>query len=457
MTTLDVYLEAVTDPIGKLTSDDNGSIRFRYTTLDVPHPISLSLPLQDAPFGDVVARGFFANLLFENEMRDQIMQRHGIAERDIVGLLYHLGADCPGAISCVPEGNPPGQRPGRLGEDYNRLNGSFTLPDDEKYVGSKVPVDGDLAKIMASLRDHRRLPPETDDPSPLAGVQGKIALTLLPDGTLALPKTGSGAPTTHVLKVPRRAQMASVQREHLATRILSRVQAHTVAQTRVIGEGELQGLLVTRFDRRVDGESVYRIHQEDFCQALGFGDHLKYERNGTADRAFTAMMIGKLLQKTQVPARARQAFCEITLANMALGNSDNHAKNHALLYTAARPELAPAYDIDPVLLDDVNHEMAFRVGRARMADDVVLSDLQEFGTALGARGFPKPQQRRATEIFAALLDEAATVPRPTGMGLCHVIRQQIHHLSMNLGLGLNVPEFDNIPVNRPYALSGFAN
>jgi len=84
MTVLDVYLEAVRDPIGKLSSDAEGSISFRYTRLDVPHPVSLSLPLQQAPFGDVVARGFFANLLFENEMRDQVMQRHGIEERDPV-------------------------------------------------------------------------------------------------------------------------------------------------------------------------------------------------------------------------------------------------------------------------------------------------------------------------------------------------------------------------------------
>ena len=102
MTRLDVYLEAVPEPIGQLSSEPDGDVSFRYVTDAIPHAISVSLPVRDEPFGDVAARGFFSNLLFENEMRDQVMQRHGIAERDIVGLLTHLGADCPGAISCVP-------------------------------------------------------------------------------------------------------------------------------------------------------------------------------------------------------------------------------------------------------------------------------------------------------------------------------------------------------------------
>jgi len=135
---------------------------------------------------------------------------------------------------------------------------------------------------------------------------------------------------------------------------------------------------------------------------------------------------------------------------MALGNSDNHAKNHALLYTSSKPELAPAYDIDPVLLDhDVTHEMAFRVGEARMADEVVADDLDAFARALGARGFAMPRQRRTTVLLEALLVEADVSPGPAGRGLRYAIRRQIHHLSSNLDLGIDVPEFDNVPVDGP--------
>lgn len=452
MTRLDVYLEAVPEPIGQLSSEPDGDVSFRYVTDAIPHAISVSLPVRDEPFGDVAARGFFSNLLFENEMRDQVMQRHGIAERDIVGLLTHLGADCPGAISCVPEGAPPGKRPGRLDIDYDALDDapvvSEAMPANDLDI-TPLPVGGAVARIMASLRDHRRLPPDCDDPSPLAGVQGKVALAVLPGGRLGLPKPGSGAPTTHILKVPRASAMFSVADEHLATRLMARALRHPVAHTRILGEGSLQGLLVTRFDRTVMEGRVHRVHQEDFCQALGFGHTLKYERNGVEGRAFTATAIGGLLRATRVPALARQAFFEITLANMVLGNSDNHAKNHALLYTTAKPDLAPAYDVDPVLLDaGVTHEMSFRIGRARMADDVSRDDLDEFMTALGARGYVNAQQVRVFGIVQSLVHAAGDLPRPNAKGLCDAILQQAHHLSKNLELGLDVLEFDAVPVNR---------
>ncbi|WP_073144484.1 hypothetical protein [Litoreibacter ascidiaceicola] len=52
-------------------------------------------------------------------------------------------------------------------------------------------------------------------PSPLAGVQGKVALARMSDGRFALPKSGLNAPTTHILKLPRPSQMRVVQDEHL--------------------------------------------------------------------------------------------------------------------------------------------------------------------------------------------------------------------------------------------------
>lgn len=89
-------------------------------------------------------------------------------------------------------------------------------------------------------------------------MQGKIALTRLEDGRLELPVSGSGAPTTHILKVPRAGQMGAVQREHQAAGVMAAIQSHPMVQTCILGEGDLQGLLVARFDRRVDGGKVHR-------------------------------------------------------------------------------------------------------------------------------------------------------------------------------------------------------
>ena len=455
MTTLDVYLEALRDPIGKLSSAPDGNISFRYTVSALPHPVSVSLPLREQPYGDVESRGYFSNLLFENEMRDQVMQRYQIEERDIVGLLYHLGTDCPGAISCVPEGAPPGKRPGDLEADYEAIDGSPIVPEgpvEDRLSLDALPVSdiSDLGRIMKSLSDRRKLPEGSlKDPSPLAGVQGKIALTRLPDGRLALPHADSGAPTTHILKVPRAGAMNSVPLEHLAMGLMARVQGYPVAQTRILGEGDLRGLLIERFDRKIEGTFVHRIHQEDFCQALGLGHQLKYERNGAPGHRFDAVAVGALLRLTAAPGAARQAFFEITLANMILGNSDNHAKNHALLYRRGKPELAPAYDIDPVLLEDVNHEMSFRLGQARMADDVMREDLEAFCRALGYRRLTTPLLDRVKQLVADLSETTKDLPRPSAKRLADVILQQAHHLAENFNLGLGPFEFDAVPVNRP--------
>ncbi|MEP3333264.1 hypothetical protein [Sedimentitalea sp.] len=94
-------------------------------------------------------------------------------------MLYRLGADCPGSISCVPEGNGPAKRPGVLSADYDSLDGSPQILDTLSDVEGRLVVSGELACSMKSLRDNRRLPLDSDDPSTLAGVQGKIAVTRL--------------------------------------------------------------------------------------------------------------------------------------------------------------------------------------------------------------------------------------------------------------------------------------
>lgn len=43
-------------------------------------------------------------------------------------------------------------------------------------------------------------------------------------------------------------------------------------------------LLVGRYDRAGTGHEVYRLHQEDFCQALARPPAAKYEFNGTGTR-----------------------------------------------------------------------------------------------------------------------------------------------------------------------------
>jgi serine/threonine-protein kinase HipA len=429
---LDVFLEASSAPIGRLTRLEDGTASFRYLTDALAHPLSVSLPLQEEPFSDIATRGFFGNLLFENAQREQVMQRHGLDFSDIVGLLEHLGADCPGSISCVPVGAGPAKTPGDLLTDYDPLD------------------DAELLRIMVSLRDRRQVPDDTRDPSPLAGVQGKIALTLLPDGRFALPKRGLNVPTTHILKVPRGAEMTSVAQEHLAMSLMAKLQSFPVAQTRCLGDGDLQGLLVTRFDRAITGTTVRRLHQEDFAQALGLGPQLKYERNGTSARRFSAEAVGRLLLATAQPGRARQAFLEMTLVNLALGNTDNHAKNHALLHDGPRPSLAPIYDVLPVLIDDqVTHQLAFDIGRARMTDEITPADLGAFVRAIGFPRVTPALLDRLRQIVTGVVARIPEMSGPVRKRIGDAMAEQARALAAALEMTIDIPERDLVVLNRP--------
>ncbi len=187
---LDVRIDGFANPVGALVSEEGGDVSFGYSADHLAQeravPISLCLPLREAPFGGYATRAFFGNLLNENDDLQRIVDRERLDRNDIVGLLYHLGADCAGAISCLPASAPAAKVPGLLATDYDFLD------------------EAQIIDIARRLADRAPLPEAVRDPSPVAGVQRKIALVATADGRFALPKRGLGAPTTHILKVPTR-------------------------------------------------------------------------------------------------------------------------------------------------------------------------------------------------------------------------------------------------------------
>ncbi|MER9297854.1 HipA domain-containing protein [Mesorhizobium sp. M0621] len=370
--TLDVRLDGFTEPVGILARDDHGGVAYAYRKNYVANPdavaLSLSLPLTDEPYGDVAARPFFDNLLQERDgALADIMAREGLARDDIAGLLFHIGKDCAGALSVLPAGAPPVKLPGDYGSDYVR-------------IGMERMVD-----IVDALHRRRRLPDGTADPSPLAGVQSKIALTYLPDGSFAEPRPGSGAPTTHILKVPDQGHLRDARNEAEAL-ALSRVLGFDTTDATVMPFGEMEALLITRFDRALTGDGrIVRIHQEDFAQALGLPAGLKYERRGTPGRRFDAPAIRRVLEATVDPAGEKDIFIKATLFDLMIGNTDGHAKNFALLHDrGGRIRMAPRYDLLPTRLDaNLTEELAFRIGTADRLAAITADDFAVFLQALG--------------------------------------------------------------------------
>lgn len=398
---LDVRLDGYDHPVGDLSSDDNGAMSFSYRpdylARSVAMPLSLSLPLDDAPYGDAQARAFFDNLLQERDgALNYIMAREGIARDDIVGLLAHLGRDCAGALSVLPPGSPPVKLPGDYAQDYTPL------------------ADERVGEIVQSLHRRRRLPDGSNDPSPLAGMQSKVALAVLPDGRLAEPNPGSGAPTTHILKVPDPEHPADARLEAEAL-ALSRVLGFATADAIVAPVAGVETLLVTRFDRvRDDDGRVVRLHQEDFAQALGLPPSLKYQRRGTEGRRYDALAIRRLLDAVDEPALARDIFIRATVFDLMIGNTDGHAKNFALLYGPGRRlGLAPRYDVLPTRLDPMlTDELAFSIGTATTLDGLSADDFARFLADLGIASAAARQRlapRVVSDTAAALASRLSEI------------------------------------------------
>jgi serine/threonine-protein kinase HipA len=389
--TLDVRLDNFSRPIGKLRRLKSGDTQFFYTTEHLSDPlalpVSLSLPLREEPYGDVASRAFFSNLLQERDQPlQQVMEQFAIERSDIAGLLFHLGADCAGALSVLPEGDPPIKIPGNPNTDYDPVSAA------------------DMNAIVRALHERKPLPSGMRDASPLAGVQSKLSVFYDEKLGFALPKSGLRVPTTHVIKVPERGHLNDGKLEHYALRLSTDTGIRAVSSYLV--EFEVVAALVTeRFDRRHDvSENIFtRQHQEDFAQTLGLGPSLKYERNGITGRRFDADAIARVLDQTSNPAYHRRLFFDGMIFDLLIGNCDAHAKNHALLYLprlggrgGKHPELAPRYDLLPSRLDPtLTDELPYRIGNASRFQDIESEDISIFMNTLGVTG--KPAQRRLIE------------------------------------------------------------
>src|SRR2546426_1089704 len=84
-------------------------------------------------------------------------------------------------------------------------------------------------------------------------------------------------------------------------------------------------LLVERYDRVRDALGVVkRLHQEDFCQALGVLPENKYESEGGPKLADCFRVLseesGRLLED-------RRNLLRWVIFNVLIGNADAHAKN----------------------------------------------------------------------------------------------------------------------------------
>ena len=89
-----------------------------------------------------------------------------------------------------------------------------------------------------------------------------------------------------------------------------------------------------RYDRtRAENGRTVRLHQEDFCQALGLPPSEKYAQLEPSTLEALGAFIRDRLSR---PLDALSQIIRLVCFNYAVGNCDNHLKNISLLYGKKR-------------------------------------------------------------------------------------------------------------------------
>lgn len=400
------------EPVGTL-SLAQGRLCFQYAPAWLARadalPLSCSLPLQAAPFDDHQARPFFAGLLPEGTQRRLVAQQLQVSRQNDFALLDGIGGECAGAVALLA----PGQTLPRPedGDDVQWL-----CEEEVLALLDELPL-----RPMLAGREGLRLS--------LAGAQEKLPVMF--DGArIGLPRNGT--PSSHILKPAIRTLADTVNNEGFCLALAEAMQFQPVrAQVRTV-----QGrafLLVERYDRRARaGELRQRLHQEDFCQALGIVPEMKYQNEGGPG---WAQCFDLLRRSTRPSAPQVLRLFDYVIFTALIGNHDAHAKNFSLLYTENGAVLAPLYDVvSTAVYPHLTPKMAMKIGGKYKFDDVRARHWERFAEATGM-GKAQARKRILTVAKALPTCARAVLSDPTlGFADCEIAAQIVRLIEQRCAL-----------------------
>lgn len=316
--------------------------------------ISLSMPLRDEPYDDLICEAFFGGLLPESDsVRNVIAKRYGISARNTFSLLKAIGYDCAGAISFHDVSDEV------IAQNEIRFSGRIVT---EKELASHIE-DLPIRPLFIGL-DGMRLS--------LAGAQNKAAVCII-ENEIALPE--NGCPTTHILKPEVSHFEGMVENEYFCLRLANRL-GLSAPEVELRKTNQYKFLLIKRYDRLLKNNSVQRLHQEDFCQASGCLSTQKYQNEGGP--SFKDCF--SLLEYVTQPAVDKDRLISVALFNYLIGNRDAHGKNFSLLYGKNNHiRLAPFYDLVCTgIYPDLTGKMAMKIGSQYDAEEIFPHDWKKF-------------------------------------------------------------------------------
>ncbi|HXJ43819.1 MAG TPA: type II toxin-antitoxin system HipA family toxin [Bryobacteraceae bacterium] len=405
---LDVYLH--NDLVGHLIQDDSGSLVFDYVESWLNKPgataLSRSLPLRTKRFNRNECRGYFAGILPEETKREIIAHNLGISARNDYAMLERIGGECAGAVTFLPAGHALPE----LSYSYRKLSAA------------------ELEEILKELPKRPLLAGEEGIRFSLAGAQDKVALRM-ERGEFYLPI--AGAPSTHILKPAVERFEGVVFNEALCLKLAAEAGLPT-ASVETMKVNGLDCLLVERYDRvHRQGPGMElepeRLHQEDFCQALGIVSEHKYQKEGGPS---LKQCFGLLREASSAPVIDLARLLEAVIYNYLVGNNDAHGKNFALLYHGVGTanleiRLAPLYDIvSTVYYPELSRDMAMKIGGQYSSEKVMARNFDQLAEEAG---LAKPLviarvPQVAERVIAAL--RRVEITHPSAEKVAGLIRQR---------------------------------
>ena len=349
--TLAVYIEknGIQEYVGKIEGNQSEDAKFSYSDSyieKVKRPISISLPLEDKKFDENRTRYFFEGLLPEGFTRKCVADWMQKDVNDYLSILSGLGSECLGAIQI-------------LEEDKEQVAPGYTRLTNEEVETLAREGASESAEIV------------TKSHLSLTGASGKVGLYYDKENQQWYLPIGQ-MPSTHIVKQSHVRLEKIVVNEQLCLQTAKNLGIE-VPESFIINNKNMRGeniLFATkRYDRifreknNMSGNLriPYRLHQEDFAQAMGIPSSMKYEKDG---EHYLKKMFDLLREYSSNPLEDQKKLWDICIFNYLIGNTDNHIKNVSLLYTENLNGicLAPAYDmVSTVIYDSSTEKMSLGI------------------------------------------------------------------------------------------------
>lgn len=327
MKSLYVYIErkGIMTFVGTIFGTNSSDASFVYSSEYLnsanAKAISISLPLQNHAFSPEKTKSYFESLLPEGFTRKAVADAVKANDADYISLLECLGRECIGAIQI-------------LSEKFEEESGYREISEDELLELAKEGTSKSTALLIESHIS-------------LAGASGKVGLYYDAASDKWYKPYGIAA-SSHIVKQSHVRLDHLVLNEQLSMLTASKLKID-VPQSRIMKMGKEEEVLyvIKRYDRIIRDEkcvSPFRLHQEDFAQALGIHSSEKYE---IEDRQYLKRMFSLINDYSSNPIEDGLKLWDRVVFNFLLGNTDSHIKNYGLLYSTDLDSirLAPAYDM----------------------------------------------------------------------------------------------------------------